>query len=146
MEMSRPLIILAFSLAIFSVTFAAEPIPDTGWGTVLKVPVAEVERVEQGLIEWSNWIKDTHPLGGEENGLESLTITKSYEFENHVIYVVVERYRDSAGLRNHQKTFQRDVRGEYSKMFAKLSFFQQYRISGSEQNKTLVSIIPSAEQ
>ena len=146
MEMSRHLIILAFSLAIFSVTFAAEPIPDTGWGTVLKVPIAEVERVEQGLIEWSNWIKDTHPLGGEENGLESLTITKSYEFENHVIYVVVERYRDSAGLRNHQKTFQRDVRGEYSKMFAKLSFFQQYRISGSEQNKTLVSIIPSVEQ
>ena len=138
--------LLAFSLAIFSVTFAAEPIPDTGWGTVLKVPIAEVERVEQGLIEWSNWIKDTHPLGGEENGLESLTITKSYEFENHVIYVVVERYRDSAGLRNHQKTFQRDVRGEYSKMFAKLSFFQQYRISGSEQNKTLVSIIPSVEQ
>ena len=105
MEMSRHLIILAFSLAIFSVTFAAEPIPDTGWGTVLKVPIAEVKIVEQGLIEWSNWIKDTHPLGGEENGLESLTITKSYEFENHVIYVVVERYRDSAGLRNHQKTF-----------------------------------------
>ena len=51
MEMSRHLIILAFSLAISSITFAAEPLPDTGWGTVLKVPIAEVERVEQGLIE-----------------------------------------------------------------------------------------------
>ncbi len=49
--MSRPLIILAFSLAMFSVTFAAEPIPDTDWGTVLKVPIAGFERVEQGLIE-----------------------------------------------------------------------------------------------
>jgi hypothetical protein len=145
MKIYRLLTALTFSLVISSVAFA-EAIPDTGWGTVLKVPSAEVERVEQGLIEWSNWIKDTHPLGEEENGLESLTITKSYEFENHVIYVVVERYRDSAGLRNHQKTFQRDVRGPYSKMFAKLSFFQQYRISGSEQNKTLASIIPSVKQ
>ena len=145
MKIYRLLTALTFSLVISSVAFA-EAIPDTGWGTVLKVPSAEVERVEQGLIECSNWIKDTHPLGEEENGLESLTITKSYEFENHVIYVVVERYRDSAGLRNHQKTFQRDVRGSYSKMFAKLSFFQQYRISGSEQNKTLVSIIPSVDQ
>ena len=145
MKIYRLLTALTFSLVISSVAFA-EAIPDTGWGTVLKVPSAEVERVEQGLIEWSNWIKDTHPLGEEENGLESLTITKSYEFENHVTYVVVERYRDSAGLRNHQKTFQRDVRGPYSKMFAKLSFFQQYRISGSEQNKTLVSIIPSVKQ
>lgn len=145
MKIYRLLTALTFSLVISSVAFA-EAIPDTGWGTVLKVPSAEVERVEQGLIEWSNWIKDTHPLGEEENGLESLTITKSYEFENHVIYVVVERYRDSAGLRNHQKTFQRDVRGPYSKMFAKLSFFQQYRISGSEQNKTLVSTIPSVKQ
>jgi hypothetical protein len=145
MKIYRLLTALTFSLVISSVAFA-EAIPDTGWGTVLKVPSAEVERVEQGLIEWSNWIKDTHPLGEEENGLESLTITKSYEFENHVVYVVVERYRDSAGLRNHQKTFQRDVRGPYSKMFAKLSFFQQYRISGSEQNKTLVSIIPSVKQ
>ena len=145
MKIYRLLTALTFSLVISSVAFA-EAIPDTGWGTVLKVPSAEVERVEQGLIEWSNWIKDTHPLGEEENGLESLTITKSYEFENHVVYVVVERYRDSAGLRNHQKTFQRDVRGPYSKMFAKLSFFQQYRISGSEQNKTLASIIPSVKQ
>ena len=145
MKIYRLLTALTFSLVISSVAFA-EAIPDTGWGTVLKVPSAEVERVEQGLIEWSNWIKDTHPLGEEENGLESLTITKSYEFENHVTYVVVERYRDSAGLRNHQKTFQRDVRGPYSKMFAKLSFFQQYRISGSEQNKTLASIIPSVKQ
>ena len=87
MKIYRLLIALTFSLAISSVAFA-EPIPDTGWGTVLKVPSTEVERVEKGLIEWSNWIKDTHPLDGEENGLENLTITKSYEFENHVIYAV----------------------------------------------------------
>ena len=137
---------LVFSLVISAFAFASEPIPDTGWGAVLKVPVAEVERVEQGLIEWSNWIRDTHPMGKEENGLESLTITKSYASENHVFYVIVERYRDNAGLKNHQQLFQRDVRGAYSNMFAKLSFFRQYRIAGSEQNQTLYSLIPSVDK
>ena len=82
-------------------------------------------------------------MGKEENGLESLTITKSYASENHVFYVIVERYRDNAGLKNHQQLFQRDVRGAYANMFAKLSFFRQYRIAGSEQNQTLYSLIPS---
>ena len=57
----------------------ASDIPTTNWGAVLKVPVDKVEEVDKGLIAWGNWIKETHPMGDEDLGLDSLTITKGNE-------------------------------------------------------------------
>ena len=97
--------------------------------------------MEQGFVEFGNWIKDTHPMGDEENGLDSFTITKGAPTEGHVYYVLVERYRTTEGLRNHQSIYSRDVNGDYASMFSKLSF-GIYRVYGSVQTKTLFSIVP----
>ena len=124
--------------------YSSEDIPKTDWGAVLKVPVAEIEYVDKWLVEWGNWIKNTHPMGADEkDGLESLTITKSDEASGHVYYVIIERYHSISGLTNHTKIFQRDVGGAYQDMFSKLYFFNKYRVVSSEQRKTLYSLIPS---
>ncbi len=117
-------------------------IPTTNWGAVLKVPLSKVGDVEKGLIEWGNWIKETHPMGDEALGLDSLTITKGNPIGDHVYYVIVERYDTTEGLKNHQSLFRRDVSGNYASMFSKLGFMSIYRVSGSEQVKTLYSIVP----
>ena len=135
-----------FATAAFLITIGtaclSSDIPTTNWGAVLKVPLDKVEEVEKGLIEWGNWIKETHPMGDEDMGLDSLTITKGDATKTHVYYVIVERYRTVEGLRNHQKLFRRDVSGDYASMFGKLSFLQQYRVYKSEQRKTIFSIVP----
>ena len=135
-----------FATAAFLITIGtaclSSDIPTTNWGAVLKVPLDKVEEVEKGLIEWGNWIKETHPMGDEDMGLDSLTITKGDATKTHVYYVIVERYRTVEGLRNHQKLFRRDVSGDYASMFGKLSFLQQYRVYKSEQLKTVFSIVP----
>jgi hypothetical protein len=120
----------------------ASDIPTTNWGAVLKVPLDKVEEVDKGLIEWGNWIKETHPMGEEDMGLDSLTITKSNPTSGHVYYVIVERYDTPAGLKNHQSLYQRDSSADYASTFSKLYFMRAYRVSGSEQKKTLFSIIP----
>ena len=84
----------------------------------------------------------THPMGDEALGLDSLTITKGNPIGDHVYYVIVERYDTSEGLKNHQSLFRRDVSGNYGSMFSKLGFMSAYRVSGSEQIKTLFSIVP----
>ena len=71
----------------------------TNWGSVLKVPLSKVGEVEKGLVEWGNWIKETHPMGDEALGLDSLTITKGNPIGDHVYYVIVERYETSEGLK-----------------------------------------------
>ena len=139
--MFRLLTAAAIAITVASPCLASD-IPTTNWGAVLKVPLDKVEEVEKGLIEWGNWIKETHPMGDEDMGLDSLTITKGDATKTHVYYVVVERYRTVEGLRNHQKLFRRDVNGDYASMFGKLSFFQQYRVYKSEQLKTVFSIVP----
>lgn len=139
--MNRILATAAFLITIGTACLSSD-IPTTNWGAVLKVPLDKVEEVEKGLIEWGNWIKETHPMGDEDMGLDSLTITKGDATKTHVYFVVVERYRTREGLRNHQKIFRRDVNGDYAGMFGKLSFFQQYRVYKSEQLKTVFSIIP----
>ena len=121
---------------------SASDIPTTNWGAVLKVPLAKVIEVEKGLVEWGNWIKETHPMGDEDLGLDSLTITKGNPVGDHVYYVIVERYDTTDGLKNHQSLFRRDVSGNYASMFSKLGFMRAYRLSGSEQLKTLFSIVP----
>ena len=123
-------------------TSVASEIPTTNWGAVLKVPLDKVAEVDKGLIEWATWIKETHPMGDEENGLDSLTITKGNPTGGHIYYVIVERYDTPAGLKNHQSLFYRDSGGAYASTFSKLYFMQAYRISGSEQRKTVFSIVP----
>ena len=132
----------SFFCMFFVLTAFANDKPHTNWGAVLKVPLDKVAEVDAGLIEWGTWIKETHPMGEEENGLDSLTITKGNPTNGHVYYVIVERYDDAAGLRNHQSLYQRDSMGDYSSTFSKLYFMRAYRVSGSEQKKTVFSIVP----
>ena len=140
----KPIFSFLLAILISVPVYSSEDIPKTGWGAVLKIPVAEIEYVDKWLVEWGNWIKNTHPMGADEkDGLESLTITKSDEASGHVYYVIIERYHSVSGLKNHTKIFQRDVGGAYQNMFSKLYFFNKYRVSSSEQRKTLYSLIPS---
>ena len=131
----------AIAIVIGSACLASD-IPTTNWGAVLKVPLDKVEEVDKGLIGWGNWIKETHPMGDEDMGLDSLTITKSNPSSGFIYYVIVERYDTPDGLRNHQSLYQRDSMADYASTFSKLSFMRTYRITGSEQKKTLFSIIP----
>ena len=135
-------IVLAACIVGFCQALSASDIPTTNWGAVLKVPLGQIAEVEKGLVEWGNWIKETHPMGDEDLGLDSLTITKGNPVGDHVYYVIVERYDTTDGLKNHQSLFRRDVSGNYASMFSKLGFMRAYRLSGSEQLKTLFSIVP----
>ena len=135
-------IVLAAFIVGFCQASSASDIPTTNWGAVLKVPLGQIAEVEKGLVEWGNWIKETHPMGDEDLGLDSLTITKGNPVGDHVYYVIVERYDTTDGLKNHQSLFRRDVSGNYASMFSKLGFMRAYRLSGSEQLKTLFSIVP----
>tara|TARA_B100001027_G_C16171317_1_gene287115 strand:+ start:160 stop:579 length:420 start_codon:yes stop_codon:yes gene_type:complete len=135
-------IVLAACVVGFCQASSASDIPTTNWGAVLKVPLGQIAEVEKGLVEWGNWIKETHPMGDEDLGLDSLTITKGNPVGDHVYYVIVERYDTTDGLKNHQSLFRRDVSGNYASMFSKLGFMRAYRLSGSEQLKTLFSIVP----
>ena len=137
-------LVTTFVACVFSFfqVASASDIPTTNWGAVLKVPLGQIAEVEKGLVEWGNWIKETHPMGDEDLGLDSLTITKGNPVGDHVYYVIVERYDTTDGLKNHQSLFRRDVSGNYASMFSKLGFMRAYRLSGSEQLKTLFSIVP----
>ena len=139
--MFRLLVAAAIAITVGTPCLASD-IPTTNWGAVLKVPVDKVEEVDKGLIAWGNWIKETHPMGDEKNGLDSLTITKGNPSSGHVYYVIVERYDTPAGLKNHQSLYQRDSTADYASTFSKLSFFQTYRMWGLGQKKTVFSIIP----
>ena len=137
-------LVTTFVACVFSFfqVASASDIPTTSWGAVLKVPLGKVAEVEKGLVEWGNWIEETHPMGDEDLGLDSLTITKGNPVGDYVYYVIVERYDTTDGLKNHQSLFRRDVSGNYASMFSKLGFMRAYRVSGSEQLKTLFSIVP----
>ena len=120
---------------------SASDIPTINWGGVLKLPLAKVVEVEKGLVEWGSWLKQTHPMGDEDLGLDSLTITKANPVAEHEYYVIVERYDPTDGLKKLQTLFSRDVSRNYSSMFYKLGFMPAYRVSGSEQLKTFFSIV-----
>jgi len=120
----------------------ASDIPTTIWGAVLKVSLSKFEDVKKGLVEWGSWIKETHPMGDEALGLDSLTITKANPIGDQVYYVIVERYETTEGIKNHQSLFRRDVSGNYASIFSKLGFMNAYRVGGFEQVKALFSIVP----
>ena len=135
------LIIAAFIIE-FGQAGLASDIPTTNWGAVLKVPLSKVEDVKKGLVEWGSWIKETHPMGDEALGLDSLTITKANPIGDQVYNVIDERYDTTEGIKNHQSLFRRDVSGNYASIFSKLGFMNAYKVGGSEQVKALFSIVP----
>ena len=85
---------------------------------MLKVPLSKVEDVKKGLVEWGSWIKETHPMGDEALGLDSLTITKANPIGDQVYNVIDERYDTTEGIKNHQSLFRRDVSGNYASIFS----------------------------
>ena len=135
------LLFALLAVVTLAATSVAPEIPTTNWGDILKVPLDKVAEVDKGLIEWVTWIKETNPLGDEEDGLDSLTITRDNPTGGHIYYVIVERYDTLAGLKNHQNLFYRDSEGAHAGTFTKLYFIQAYRVSVSEQRKTVFSIV-----
>ena len=59
----KKILLIAACIIGFGQAGLASDIPTTNWGAVLKVPLSKVGDVEKGLIEWGNWIKETHPMG-----------------------------------------------------------------------------------
>ena len=137
---------LVFS--VFTQAHAGDPIPQTNWGGVFKVPVDKVDEVDQAARKWADWIKETHPLGpDDENNLASLSITRSLPQAGYVYYVIVEIYPTAAGLKNHQKIYQETSwKPEYSPTFSQFgSKVMPYLISGSKQRRTVYHLVPSRD-
>ena len=71
----------------------------TNWGAVLKVPVDKEDEVDRVTKNWGNWIKETHPLGtDDENNLMNLSITKGEPSNGYIYYIIAEIYPTNAGL------------------------------------------------
>ena len=88
----------------FAQVHAGDNLPRTNLGGVFKGPVEKIDEVDRATEKWANWIKETHPLGpDDENNLVSLSITRSLPQAGYVYYVIVEIYATPKGLLNHQK-------------------------------------------
>ena len=102
---------------------------------------------DPSVIKWPSYTEeDTRillPMGEEEMGLYSLTVTKSDSYMGHVFYEVVESYRTLEEASNHSSLYRRDVESsEYGPSLSNLSFFYEFRVKGTRPKKTLISIIP----
>ena len=120
----------------------------TNWGAVLKVPVEQSETIDQILINWGNWIKETHPLGAEDkNNLEYLSITKGEPIGGNIYYVIVEVYPTHGGLLNHQRIYNETSSTEkYKDIFSKLrSIAGPYFVSGATQRHSVYKLVPSKD-
>ena len=132
----------------FAQVHAGDNLPRTNWGGVFKVPVEKIEEVDRATEKWANWIKETHPLGPDnENNLVSLSITRSPPQAGYVYYVIVEIYPTPEGLRNHQKIYQETSwKAEYSPTFSDFGAkVMRYLISGSKQRHTVYHLVPSQD-
>ena len=127
---------------------ASDNSPQTNWGGVFKVPVEKIDEVDRATEKWANWIKETPPLGpDDENNLASLSITRSLPQAGYVYYVIVEISPTPEGLKNHQKIY-RDTswKSEYSPTFSDFgSKVMPYLISGSKQRHTVYHLVPSKD-
>ncbi len=130
----------------FVLTAFANDKPHTNWGAVLKVPVEQSKAIDQILINWGNWINETHPLdASDKNNLEYLSITKGEPVGGHIYYVIVEVYPTNAGLVNHQRIY-RETSGteKYKDVFSKLrSVAGPYFIGGATQRHSVYKLVPS---
>ena len=127
---------------------ASDNPPLTNWGEVFKVPVEKIDEVDRATEKWANWIKETHPLGpDDENNLASLSITRSLPQAGYVYYVIVEIYPTPEGLKNHQKIYREtNWKSEYSSTFSDFgSTVMRYLISGSKQKHTVYHLVPSKD-
>ena len=132
----------------FAQVHAGDNLPRTNWGGVFKVPVEKIDEVDRATEKWANWIKETHPLGPDnENNLVSLSITRSPPQAGYVYYVIVEIYPTPEGLRNHQKIYQETSwKAEYSPTFSDFGEkVMRYLISGSKQRHTVYHLVPSQD-
>ena len=112
------------------------------------MPVDKIDAVDQAVKNWGNWIKETHPLGpDDENNLASLSITRSLPQSGYVYYVIVEIYPTPEGLKNHQKIYRETSwKSEYSSTFSDFgSTVMRYLISGSKQKHTVYHLVPSKD-
>ena len=142
---------ISFWCLVFSAiaqVHASDNSPQTNWGGVFKVPVEKIEEVDRATEKWANWIKETHPLGPDnENNLVSLSITRSPPQAGYVYYVIVEIYPTPEGLKNHQKIYQETSwKAEYSPTFSDFGAkVMRYLISGSKQRHTVYHLVPSQD-
>ena len=142
---------ISFWCLVFSAipqVHASDNPPLTNWGGVFKVPVEKIEEVDRATEKWANWIKETHPLGPDnENNLVSLSITRSPPQAGYVYYVIVEIYPTPEGLKNHQKIYQETSwKAEYSPTFSDFGAkVMRYLISGSKQRHTVYHLVPSKD-
>ena len=142
---------ISFWCLVFSAipqVHASDNPPLTNWGGVFKVPVDKIDAVDRATEKWANWIKETHPLGpDDENNLASLSITRSLPQSGYVYYVIVEIYPTPEGLKNHQKIYREtNWKSEYSSTFSDFgSTVMRYLISGSKQKHTVYHLVPSKD-
>ena len=142
---------ISFWCLVFSAiaqVHASDNSPKTNWGGVFKVPVEKIDAVDRALKNWGNWIKETHPLGpDDENNLVSLSITKSEPANGLVYYVIVEIYPTPEGLMNHTKIYnETSWKSKYSPTFSDFgSTVMPYLISGSTQRHTVYHLVPSKD-
>ena len=137
-----------FVFSAFAQVHAGDSLPRTNWGGVFKVPVEKIDEVDRATEKWANWIKETHPLGpDDENNLVSLSITRSPPQAGYVYYVIVEIYPTPEGLKNHQKIYQETSwKAEYSPTFSDFGTkVMRYLISGSKQRHTVYHLVPSKD-
>ena len=142
---------ISFWCLVFSAiaqVHASDNPPLTNWGGVFKVPVDKIDAVDQAVKNWGNWIKETHPLGpDDENNLVSLSITKSEPANGHVYYVIVEIYPTPEGLMNHTQIYGKTHRTDkYRSTFTDFGLeVMRYRISGATQRHTVYHLVPSKD-
>ena len=142
---------ISFWCLVFSAiaqVHAGDNSPQTNWGGVFREPVEKIEEVDRATEKWANWIKETHPLGPDnENNLVSLSITRSPPQAGYVYYVIVEIYPTPVGLKNHQKIYQETSwKAEYSPTFSDFGAkVMRYLISGSKQRHTVYHLVPSKD-
>ena len=132
----------------FVLTAFANDKPHTNWGAVLKVPVEQSKAIDQILINWGNWIKETHPLdAADKNNLEYLSITKGEPIGGHIYYVIVEVYPTNAGLMDHQRIYGETSGTEkYKDVFSKLrSVAGPYFVGGATQRYSVYKLVPSKQ-
>jgi hypothetical protein len=139
---------MCFVFSAIAQVHASDNSPQTNRGGVFKVPVEKIDEVDRATEKWANWIKETHPLGpDDENNLASLSITRSLPQAGYVYYVIVEIYPTPEGLKNHQKIYRETSwKSEYSSTFSDFgSTVMRYLISGSKQKHTVYHLVPSKD-
>ena len=69
---------MCFVFSAIAQVHASDNSPQTNWGGVFKVPVEKINEVDRATEKWANWIKETHPLGPDnENNLVNFRLLEA---------------------------------------------------------------------